>query len=109
MQPDLETPVLTAAEIDVVNLDEAAQMSLDTSRSIEEFEAQQAIKKVDEHLLDGDIEKIMEGDKESDAYNSEVKKSAYVMQVNEEVEEESAEDMLIRKKGKGVVWWRLGL
>ncbi|GJS95350.1 hypothetical protein Tco_0802318 [Tanacetum coccineum] len=68
--------------------------------SIEDFEAQQAIKKVDEHLMDEDIEKIVEGDEESDANNPEAEKSAYVMQIDEEVEEESAEDALIRKKGK---------
>nr|GEY00365.1 hypothetical protein [Tanacetum cinerariifolium] len=53
-------------EIDVTNLDEAIQMSLAKARSIEEFEAQQAIKKVNEHLVDEEIEKLVEGDKESD-------------------------------------------
>ncbi|GKB36094.1 hypothetical protein Tco_0881036 [Tanacetum coccineum] len=70
------------------------------TRSIEDFEAQQAIKKVDEHLMDEDIEKIVEGDEDSDANNPETEKSAYVMQIDEEVEEESVEDALIRKKGK---------
>ncbi|GJT72592.1 hypothetical protein Tco_1031878 [Tanacetum coccineum] len=63
-QSDPETLVLTTAQID---LDEATQMSIATAKSIEDFEAQQAVKKVEEHLIDEDIEKIMEGDEESDA------------------------------------------
>ncbi|GKG50019.1 hypothetical protein Tco_0518793, partial [Tanacetum coccineum] len=60
-QLDPETPVLTTAQIDVVNLDKATQMSIATAKSIKDFEAQQAVKKVEEHLIDEDIEKIMEG------------------------------------------------
>ncbi|GJY43288.1 hypothetical protein Tco_0431501 [Tanacetum coccineum] len=63
-QPDPKTPVLAAAQIDVVNLDEATQMSIATAKSIKDFEAQQAVKKFEEHLIDEDIEKIVKGDKE---------------------------------------------
>ncbi|GJX10674.1 hypothetical protein Tco_0200533 [Tanacetum coccineum] len=72
------------------------------ARSIEDFEAQQAIKKVDEHLMDEDIEKIVEGDEETDADNLEDEKVVDYMTINEEVEEESAEAELKRKKWKGI-------
>ncbi|GJT75316.1 hypothetical protein Tco_1042041 [Tanacetum coccineum] len=126
-KPNPETPVLTTAQIDVVNPDEVTQMSIATARIIEDFEAQQAVKKVDEHLMDEDIKKIVEGDEESNANkfvddilngqedpvtriepgshkeSSEAEKSANFMTIDEEVKEESAEDALLRKKGKGIV------
>ncbi|GJT54607.1 hypothetical protein Tco_0989661 [Tanacetum coccineum] len=99
-------------------------MSIATARSIEDFEAQQVVKKVDEHLMDEDIKKIVEGYEESDANkfvndilngqedpdtriepeshkeSSEAEKSADFMTIDGEVKEESAEDALLRKKGK---------
>ncbi|GJZ35040.1 hypothetical protein Tco_0580857 [Tanacetum coccineum] len=59
-------PILTTAQIDIASLDEATPMSLATARSIKDFEPQQEIKKVDNYLVDEEIEKIMEGDEESD-------------------------------------------
>ncbi|GJS76575.1 retrovirus-related pol polyprotein from transposon TNT 1-94 [Tanacetum coccineum] len=126
-QPDPVTPILTAAQIDVTNLDVATQMSLATARSIEDFEAQQAMKKVDEHLMDEDIKKLMEGDEEFNANKSvddilnsqedlktrieprshkerpKVEKNVDLISIEEEVEEESAKDDWIRKKEKGIV------
>ncbi|GJV08274.1 hypothetical protein Tco_1345930, partial [Tanacetum coccineum] len=96
-------------------------------QSIEDYEAQQAVKNVDEHLMDEDIENIVEGNEETnvdkfveDVLNSqedpdtriepmshkeslEAEKVVDYMTINEEVEEESAEASLIRKKGKGIV------
>ncbi|GJW95192.1 hypothetical protein Tco_0174864 [Tanacetum coccineum] len=88
MQPDLETPILTAAEIDVGNLDEATQMSITIARSLE-------------HLVDEETKKIVEGNDDvdenrfvDDTLNSQ--EDPYIR------EEESAEDALRRKKGKGI-------
>ncbi|GKA04385.1 hypothetical protein Tco_0677166 [Tanacetum coccineum] len=101
-------------------------MSLATDRSNEDFEAQQAVKKVNEHLVDEEIEKLVEGDEntnvntfvdeilnnqedpgtriepESHKESPEVEKSVDLMIIDEEDEEESAEDVLRRKKGKGI-------
>ncbi|GKD48473.1 hypothetical protein Tco_1277449 [Tanacetum coccineum] len=76
-QPDLETSILTAKQIVVNSLDEATRVSIATTRSIKEYEAQQAIKKVEEHLMDEDIENLVK-----------------------EGKEELAEASLIRRKGK---------
>ncbi|GJU11909.1 hypothetical protein Tco_1134305 [Tanacetum coccineum] len=65
--PNPEKPILTATQIDIASLDEATQMSLATARCIKDFEPQQEIKKIDKYFVDEEIEKIMEGDKESDA------------------------------------------
>ncbi|GJR29695.1 hypothetical protein Tco_1105927 [Tanacetum coccineum] len=59
-QPDPKTPILTAEQIDITNLGKASQVSIATAKSIEDNEAQQAIKRVDEHLMDEDIEKLVE-------------------------------------------------
>ncbi|GKD43990.1 hypothetical protein Tco_1268635 [Tanacetum coccineum] len=119
-----ETLIPTAEQIDIENLDEATRVSIATAKSIEECKAQQNIKRVKEHELDEDIEKLVEGE-ESDANkfaddmmlsqedpdtridlgsykeSPEVKKVVEYVSVNEEVEEETAEAPLIRRKGKG--------
>ncbi|GKD22538.1 hypothetical protein Tco_1224241 [Tanacetum coccineum] len=82
------------------------KVSIATTRSIEDYKAQQVVKKVDEHLMDDVIEKIVEGDEEINADNfvDDVGgESADDMSFDEEVEEESAEAALIRKKGKGIM------
>ncbi|GKG64683.1 hypothetical protein Tco_0663659, partial [Tanacetum coccineum] len=56
-----ETPIPTAAEIDIDSLDEATRLSIATARSLEDLEAQQNVEKVQEHLVDEEIEKIVEG------------------------------------------------
>ncbi|GKD69113.1 hypothetical protein Tco_1323203 [Tanacetum coccineum] len=60
-QPDPETPIPTAAEIDIYSLDEATPLSIAIARSLEDLEAQHNIKKLQEHLVDEEIKKIMEG------------------------------------------------
>ncbi|GJQ93718.1 hypothetical protein Tco_0004857 [Tanacetum coccineum] len=67
-----------------------------TLKNNKDFEDQQAVKKVEEHLIDMDIEKIMEGDEKSDA-------NKFVDDIMNKIEEESVEAALIRKKGKGIV------
>ncbi|GJT31252.1 hypothetical protein Tco_0911527 [Tanacetum coccineum] len=113
-----------AEHIDIENLDEATRVSIATAKSIEECKAQQNIKRVKEHELDEDIKKLVEGE-ESDANkfaddmiqsqedpdtridlgsykeSLEVKKVVEYVSVDEEVEEETAEAPLIRRKGKG--------
>ncbi|GKF64493.1 hypothetical protein Tco_0187941, partial [Tanacetum coccineum] len=92
--------------------------------SAEEYEAQHAIKKVDEHMMDEDIEKLVKGeysdankfdddminiqedpdtkiDPESHKESLKAKKVVDYMFIDEEVEEEAVEDALIKMKGKG--------
>nr|GEU36447.1 retrovirus-related Pol polyprotein from transposon TNT 1-94 [Tanacetum cinerariifolium] len=71
------------------------QVSIATTRSIEEYEAQQAIKKVDENFMDEDFEKFVKGEEIN------ANKFAADMLNSQEDLEESAEATLIRKKGKG--------
>ncbi|GJY17119.1 putative reverse transcriptase domain-containing protein [Tanacetum coccineum] len=75
-QRDPETPIPTAAEIDIYSLDEATPLSIATARILEDLEAQQNIEKVG--------------------------KSDDVLIINDDEEEESAGDALIRKKRKGI-------
>ncbi|GKF05018.1 hypothetical protein Tco_0035686, partial [Tanacetum coccineum] len=112
-----QTPILTADQIDVDKLDKATRVSIATARSIEDYEAQQADKKVEEHVLEEDVEKIVEGedidminsqeypdtriDLGSHKESSKVKKDVDVVMIDKEVDEESVDDALIRKKGKG--------
>ncbi|GKE24162.1 hypothetical protein Tco_1435674 [Tanacetum coccineum] len=126
-QPHPATPILTAEKINVDNLDEATQIRIAIARSAEEYKAQQAIKKVDEHLMDEDIKKLVEGEYsdankfDEDMINTQeypdtkidpgshkespkAKKVADYMSIDEEMEEESTEVVLIRRKGK--VSWR---
>ncbi|GJR63822.1 hypothetical protein Tco_0009887 [Tanacetum coccineum] len=56
-----ETEILIAAEIDATNLAETIQISIATQRSIEDFKAQQNVEKVKEHMVDKEIENLVEG------------------------------------------------
>ncbi|GJX88894.1 hypothetical protein Tco_0340908 [Tanacetum coccineum] len=118
-------------KIDIDNLDEATRLSIATARSLEDLEAQQNVEKVQEHLLDEEIEQIVEsgdivdGDEFMDEiFNCQedpntrlelrshkespnVKISVDVLIINDDDddEEESAGDALIRRKrekGKGI-------
>ncbi|GJT10669.1 hypothetical protein Tco_0857711 [Tanacetum coccineum] len=60
--PDPKTPILTAAEIDIDSLDEATRLSIAITRSPEDLEAQLNVEKVQEHLVDEEIEKINQED-----------------------------------------------
>ncbi|GJR18931.1 hypothetical protein Tco_0967458 [Tanacetum coccineum] len=59
-RPDPETLIPTAADIDITSLDETIQMSIATQRSLEDFEAQQNVAKVKEHMVDEEIEQLVE-------------------------------------------------
>ncbi|GKF87701.1 hypothetical protein Tco_0258578, partial [Tanacetum coccineum] len=61
-QPNPTTPIPIVEKINVDSLNEATRVRIATVRSIEEYEAQQAIKKADEHLMDEDTEKFVEGE-----------------------------------------------
>ncbi|GKA49250.1 hypothetical protein Tco_0742208 [Tanacetum coccineum] len=65
-QLDPEQPILTTVENDVTNLDEVTQMSINTARSLKDLEAYQNVKKVQEHLVDEEIKKIVEGNDDVD-------------------------------------------
>ncbi|GJV92527.1 hypothetical protein Tco_1540340 [Tanacetum coccineum] len=60
-RPDTKTPISTAAEIDITNLDETIQMSIAKQRSIKDFEAQQNVEKVKDHMVDEELEQLREG------------------------------------------------
>ncbi|GKC54756.1 hypothetical protein Tco_1077501 [Tanacetum coccineum] len=96
---DSETLIPTSDEIDVTNLDEATQVSIATARSLEDLKAQENIETVGEHLVDEDIENIVEGgdnvDEDEFLDESLIAKRISAL--------ESVEDALIRKKGKGIV------
>ncbi|GJW44127.1 hypothetical protein Tco_0072926 [Tanacetum coccineum] len=104
-QPDPKTTIHTAEQIDITNLDEATQVSIATANIIEGYEAQQAVKKVDEHLIDANIKNQEDLDTRIDPKSHkespEAKKVAEIVSVDENVEEELAEVALIRRKGKG--------
>ncbi|GKB59958.1 hypothetical protein Tco_0916144 [Tanacetum coccineum] len=122
---DPETPIPTAVEIDVTNLHETIQMNIATQRSLDDFEAQQNVAKVNEHLEDEELDHLLEGNENAnvgefmnDIFNSqedpdtriELKSDKESLEVeidadlvpvkSNEEEEESAKEMLIRRKHK---------
>ncbi|GKA52347.1 hypothetical protein Tco_0745543 [Tanacetum coccineum] len=60
-EPEPKTPIPTTAEIDVTNLHETIQISIATQRSLEDFKAKQNVEKVQEHIVDKEIENLLEG------------------------------------------------
>ncbi|GJS87359.1 hypothetical protein Tco_0769995 [Tanacetum coccineum] len=126
-QPYPETPIPTVTEIDIESLDEATRLSIATQRSLEDLEAQQNVKKVQEHLVNEEIETMVEGTENVDEdefmdeifidqedpdtrleprshkESPEVKKSGDVLIIHDDdEEEESVGDVLKRRKGKGI-------
>ncbi|GJU11466.1 hypothetical protein Tco_1133862 [Tanacetum coccineum] len=89
-QPNPETLIPTTAEIDISSLDEATQMSIATERSLADLE---------DHQEDPNNRLVSESHKERER----VEKSANLMIIDGEEEEELAGDALIRRKGKGIV------
>ncbi|GJR40510.1 hypothetical protein Tco_1216194, partial [Tanacetum coccineum] len=57
---DVSRKKLTAAEIDIENLEEATRLSIATARSLEDLEAQHNVEEVQDHLVEEEIEQIME-------------------------------------------------
>nr|GEW49642.1 hypothetical protein [Tanacetum cinerariifolium] len=104
-QPNSKTLIPTAAKIDITSLDEATKMSIATEQSLAYLEARQNVKRVEEHLVDTEIEQIVEGNHDVDENQSvdEILNSQEDPDTsNEEEEEESTRDALIRMKGKGI-------
>ncbi|GJW47085.1 hypothetical protein Tco_0078731 [Tanacetum coccineum] len=126
---DPETLNPTSAEIDITNLDETIQISIATQRSIKDYEAQKNVAKVKEHIVDEELDQLLEGtenvnvdtfmddvlnsqeypgtriDPKSDKENLEAKKDVDMVIINDGEEEESAEDefeLRRREKGKGI-------
>ncbi|GKB81674.1 hypothetical protein Tco_0948569 [Tanacetum coccineum] len=123
-------PIPTTAEIDLTNLNEVTQISIATQRSPEDLEAQHNVEKVQEHLVEEEIETMVEGtenvnvDKFMDEiFNDQkdpdnriepgshkespkVKKRADILTINDDKEEEeSAGDEFIlrnRENRKGI-------
>ncbi|GKA13101.1 hypothetical protein Tco_0692647 [Tanacetum coccineum] len=123
-QPDPKTPIPTVDQIDLVNLTEAQVRSYNIAKSVEENEAQQNIKRVEAHMLDEDVNRLVEGE-EFDANlfaddmmltqedpstridsgrhkeSLEVEKVDEYVYVDEEEDEETTKAELIQRKGKG--------
>ncbi|GKE14163.1 hypothetical protein Tco_1421740 [Tanacetum coccineum] len=121
-------PIPTPAEIDVTNLAKTIQMSIATQRSIGDFKAWHNVEKIKEHMMDEELEQLLEGTHNVDAFMDDVlnskkdpdirieprsdKESPKVMESadiltihDEEVEEESAGDefeLRKREKRKGI-------
>ncbi|GJS03440.1 hypothetical protein Tco_0319948 [Tanacetum coccineum] len=105
---------------------EVTQVSISTARSFEDLKAQQNVEKVKEHLVDEEIETMVEGTENVDEdefmneiFNDqkdpdtrlepkshkeslEVKKSVDILIINDDEEEESTKDDLISWKWKGI-------
>ncbi|GJT31778.1 hypothetical protein Tco_0922197 [Tanacetum coccineum] len=129
-RPDPEMPIPTAAEVDITKFDETIQISIATQRSLEDLEAQHNVEQIKEHMVDEELDELLEGTKNvnvdefmDDILNSqedpdnriypksykespEAKKSVDMMTIHfDEVEEESAGDefkLKRREKGKGI-------
>ncbi|GJY32728.1 hypothetical protein Tco_0417197 [Tanacetum coccineum] len=120
---DPEKPIPTTAEIDIDYLDEATRLSITIKRSLKDLEAQHNVEKVQEHMVDEEIEQLVEGtenvdedefmddifnnhedpstrlEPRSDKESPKVKKSDDVLIIHDDdEEEESAGDALIRRK-----------
>ncbi|GKA94168.1 hypothetical protein Tco_0816154 [Tanacetum coccineum] len=100
-QPDPETPIPTAAEIDIDSLDEATRLSIATQRSIEDLEAQQNMSLwIKNFNSQEDLDTRIES--ESHKKCPDVKKSANVLIIHDDEGEELVRDALIhRKREKG--------
>ncbi|GJV49845.1 hypothetical protein Tco_1440057 [Tanacetum coccineum] len=122
-EPEPKTPIPTAAEIDVTNLHETIQISIATQRSLGDFKPKHNVEKVQEHIVDEEIENLLEGndnvnvdefknnilnnqedpgtmiEPRSHKESMEVELDADLVHVNSnEEEEESAEETLIRRR-----------
>ncbi|GJT25473.1 hypothetical protein Tco_0895410 [Tanacetum coccineum] len=97
-QTDPATPILTVEQIDVDSLDEATRVSIPTARiKGEETDAD----KFTDDMLNSQKDPDTRIDSRNHKESLEAKKVTDYMVVDEEVEEESAEAALIRRKGKG--------
>nr|GEW22241.1 hypothetical protein [Tanacetum cinerariifolium] len=65
-QPDREALIPTARQIDLDNMTEAQQLSYTLAKSAKEAGAQDNVKLVEKHLLDEDVNTIVEGDDSTD-------------------------------------------
>ncbi|GJT67101.1 hypothetical protein Tco_1018581 [Tanacetum coccineum] len=129
-RPDLETPIPTSVVSDITYLDEVIQMSIATQRRIKDYEAQKNVSKVKEHMVDEELDQLLEGVKnvdvdafmddvlnsqedpstrvETESYKEilEAKKSVDDVTItNDDVEEELARDefeLRRREKGRGI-------
>nr|GEU42616.1 hypothetical protein [Tanacetum cinerariifolium] len=56
------TPILNTVEVDDIILQDTIQLSLAEQKSHDELEAKQKVKKVEEHMIAEEIEKLVEGE-----------------------------------------------
>ncbi|GJR94165.1 hypothetical protein Tco_0266339 [Tanacetum coccineum] len=124
------TPILTTAEADDIILQDIIQLILVDQKSHDEIEAKQNVQKVEEHLIDGEIEKLVEGaenvenveansstlrkddtqnipnirlEPRSNKESLEVEITVEVqpVNINEEEEESAEDDYELKRRGKG--------
>ncbi|GJY36062.1 hypothetical protein Tco_0421440 [Tanacetum coccineum] len=95
------TSILNAVKVEDMVIQDTIQLSIAEKKSRDDFEAQQNVEKFNEHLVDEEIEKMVEGTK-NESLEVEILAAEQPVNVIEE-EEESAEDdyeLRIRVKGK---------
>nr|GEX89795.1 hypothetical protein [Tanacetum cinerariifolium] len=85
-----------AGHIDIASLDEATQMSIATARRAEDFNANKFV----DNILNNQEDPGTRIKPSSYKERLEAEKSVAYMTIDEKVEEKSAEDALLRKKGK---------
>nr|GFA98135.1 hypothetical protein [Tanacetum cinerariifolium] len=61
-QPNPETLIRTATQTELQSLIEAKQVSYTLAKSAKEYEAQQNVKSVEDHLLDEDVNRLVKGE-----------------------------------------------
>ncbi|GKE06246.1 hypothetical protein Tco_1398264, partial [Tanacetum coccineum] len=103
--PTVSKPILTAAQIQELALQETFDVSIAKQKSREEQEARQNVENVKEHLVEEDIKKMMEGTKNEDTENLvDEKKPLLVIKkiptLEEEEEDENVYELKRREKGK---------
>ncbi|GJV45670.1 hypothetical protein Tco_1430206 [Tanacetum coccineum] len=60
-RPDPETPIPITVKVDITNLNEDTQISIATQRSLEDLESQQNVETIKEHMMDEELEQLLEG------------------------------------------------
>ncbi|GJT34552.1 hypothetical protein Tco_0924971 [Tanacetum coccineum] len=102
MEATPPTPILTTTEAEDIILQDTIQLSIAEQKSHDVLEANQNVKKVEEHLIVEEIEKLVEGIE--NVQNVEVEKTVVVSQpvnVIEEEDELAEDDYELKRRGKG--------
>ncbi|GJT53373.1 hypothetical protein Tco_0988427 [Tanacetum coccineum] len=58
---DPKTIIPTAAKVDLTNMEATKQISIATKQSLDDLEAQQNVKQVKEHMMDEELDHLLDG------------------------------------------------